>query len=40
VYLVKCNPELLKSSGVSLEEWASRHQAVLDELNDSDKSAD
>jgi transcriptional regulator with XRE-family HTH domain len=34
VYLVKCNPELLKSSGISLEDWQSRHQAVLDELND------
>ncbi|NQD91428.1 helix-turn-helix transcriptional regulator [Pseudomonas sp. CrR25] len=37
VYLVKRNPELLESSGLSLEEWTRRHQAVLDELSDSEE---
>jgi hypothetical protein len=39
VYLVKCNPELLKSSGISLEDWQSRHQTVLDELNDDSEGS-
>ncbi|SFO82645.1 helix-turn-helix domain-containing protein [Pseudomonas borbori] len=39
VYLVKCNPELLNNSGISLAEWQSRHQAMLDELKDSEDTA-
>ncbi|MFR0688256.1 helix-turn-helix domain-containing protein [Enterobacterales bacterium AE_CKDN230030158-1A_HGKHYDSX7] len=37
VYLVKSNPQLLPTLGLSLEEWQSRHQDVLESLDEEER---
>lgn len=32
IYLIKCNPQLLEGSGLSFEDWQSRHRDILLEL--------
>ncbi|GLK88800.1 helix-turn-helix domain-containing protein [Pseudomonas turukhanskensis] len=36
VYLVQCNPVLLDSIGLSLEEWTQRHQTQLQLISESE----
>ncbi|MBD9675164.1 hypothetical protein IB274_00490 [Pseudomonas sp. PDM18] len=36
VYLVKSNPQLLATLGLSLEEWRARHHEVLESLNEEE----
>jgi len=37
VYLVKRNPQLLATLGLSLEEWQARHQDVLESLDEDER---
>jgi hypothetical protein len=37
VYLVKSNPQLLATLGLTLEEWQSRHHEVLDSLEEEER---
>ncbi|WP_225594633.1 helix-turn-helix domain-containing protein [Pseudomonas sp. PDM22] len=37
VYLVKSNPQLLATLGLSLEEWRARHHEVLESLDEEER---
>ncbi|TLP72117.1 helix-turn-helix transcriptional regulator [Pseudomonas nitroreducens] len=37
VYLVKSNPQLLVTLGLSLEEWRARHHEVLESLDEEER---
>jgi transcriptional regulator with XRE-family HTH domain len=37
VYLVKSNPQLLATLGLSLEEWQARHHEVLESLDEEER---
>ncbi|MCE4071911.1 MULTISPECIES: helix-turn-helix domain-containing protein [Pseudomonas] len=37
VYLVKRNPQLLATAGLSLEEWQARHHAMLESLDEEER---
>lgn len=40
VYLVRSNPQLLATLGLSLEEWRARHHEVLESLDEEERQFD